>query len=73
MIEEIHNNIETKQFKAVVKVSFNIELLVDAEDEDDAYVAAREELIHCSLYTSCDVTVTSDFAEVDIRSVEEQD
>jgi hypothetical protein len=61
-----------KQFKVKAIVSFEVELLVEAEDEDEAEEFAHSELIHCDLSTNTDdLRVDNDFAYVDVRRTEE--
>ena len=59
------------QFKVKAIVSFEVELLVEAEDEDEAEEFVDNELIHCDLSTDTDLRVVSDFASVDVRRIEE--
>ena len=65
--------IEIKMYSVHAKVSFDVILLVEAEDEDDADICAHETLIHCSLATNDEVDVENYFAHVDVRSVEDAD
>lgn len=60
-----------KQFEVKAKVSFVVFLQIEAENEDDAYEFANSELIHCHLSTDVDLQVPNDFADVDVRRVEE--
>lgn len=64
--------LELKQFKVTAIVSFEVELLVEAENEDEAEEFVDNELVHCDLSSSTDdLRVVSDFASVDVRRVEE--
>ena len=63
--------LELKQFKVTAIVSFEVELLVEAENEDEAEECADNELIHCDLSSNFDLRVDNDFAYVDVRRVEE--
>jgi hypothetical protein len=63
--------LELKQFKVKAIVSFEVELLVEAENEDEVDVNVFDELIHCDLSTDTDLRVVSDFASVDVRRIEE--
>jgi hypothetical protein len=63
--------LELKQFKVKAIVSFEVELLVEAEDEDEADVNVFDELIHCDLATNTDLRVVNEFASVDVRRIEE--
>ncbi len=60
-----------KQFKVTAIVSFEVELLVEAEDEDEAEEFANSELIHCDISTNTELRVDNDFAYVDVRCIEE--
>lgn len=65
-------NTAVKQFEVKAIISFEVELLVEAEDEDDANDFVDSELIHCDLSSSTDyLRVVSDFASVDVRRIEE--
>ena len=64
--------LELKQYKVKAIVSFEVELLVEAEDEDEAEEFAHSELVHCDLSTNTDdLRVVSDYASVDVRRSEE--
>ena len=63
--------LELKQYKVKAIVSFEVELLVEAEDEDEADVNVFDELHHCDLATNTDLRVVSDYPDVDVRRIEE--
>ena len=60
-----------KQFKVKAIVSFEVELLVEAENEDEAEEFAHSELIHCDISTNAEIRVDNNFAYVDVRRTEE--
>jgi hypothetical protein len=63
--------LELKQYKVKAIVSFEVELLVEAENEDEAEEFAQSELIHCDISTNTELRVDNDFAYVDVRRIEE--